>query len=118
MLLTILIKILTLTVLLNLKSVRGFPPLKKRIILPQFYIVGNFSGGFSQTDHKFNFNTNVNATVDSYINRSFNFSFSQFYLIAVPVLLKGIIRRALRCNIVSSEDILKLNNLCNLIRTF
>ena len=40
--------------------------------LPQFYMVGDFSGGYSQPDCKFNFN--INVTVDSY--RSFNFSFS------------------------------------------
>ena len=44
--------------------------------LPQFYMVGDFSGGYSQRDCKFNFNINVNVTVESYMNRSFNFSFS------------------------------------------
>ena len=39
-------------------------------------MVEDFSGGYSQTDCKFNFNINVNVTVDSYMNRSFNFSFS------------------------------------------
>ena len=86
--------------------------------LPQFYVVGDLSGGYSQLDHKFNFNTNVNVTTDSHMNRSFNFSFSQFPLIVVLVFLKAQIRRALRCNIVSSEDLLKLNNLCHLIRKF
>ena len=39
-------------------------------------------------------------------------------LIAVLVFLKVKIRKALRCNIVSSEDLLKLNNICHLIRKF
>ena len=39
-------------------------------------MVGDFSVGYSQTDCKSNFNINVNVTVDSYMNRSFNFSFS------------------------------------------
>ena len=34
------------------------------------------------------------------------------------MFLKVKIRKALRCNIVSSEDLLKLNNLCHLIRKF
>ena len=52
------------------------------------------------------------------MNRSFNFSFSQFPLIVVLVFLKVKIRKALRCNIVISEDLLKLNNLCHLVRKF
>ena len=39
-------------------------------------------------------------------------------LIAVLVFLKVKIRKALRCNIVSSEDLLKLNNICHLLRKF
>ena len=39
-------------------------------------------------------------------------------LIEVLVFLKVKIRKALRCNVVSSEDLLKLNNLCHLIRKF
>ena len=54
------------------------PPICNINQLPQFYIVGDLSGGYSQTDHKFNFNTNFNATVNTYMDRSFNFSFSQF----------------------------------------
>ena len=54
-------------------------------LFPQFYMVGVLSGDYSQADHKFNFNANVNVTVDSYMNRSFNFSFSQFPLNAVLV---------------------------------
>ena len=38
--------------------------------------------------------------------------------IEVLVFLKVKIRKALRCNVVSSEDLLKLNNLCYLIRKF
>ena len=87
------------------------PPICNINQLPQFYIVGDLSGGYSQTDHKFNFNTNFNVTVDSYMDRSFNFSFSQFPLIAVLVFFKVKIRKALPSNIVSSEDLLKLNNL-------
>ena len=52
------------------------------------------------------------------MNRSFNFSFRQFPLIVVLAFLKVKIRKALCCNIVSSEDLLKLNNLCHLIRKF
>ena len=63
--------------------------------LPQFYVVGDLSGGYSQLDHKFNFNTNVNVTTDSHMNRSFNFSFSQFPLIVVLAFLKVKIRKAL-----------------------
>ena len=37
-----------------------------------FCMVGDFSGGYSQTDCNFN----VNVTVDSYMNSSINFSFS------------------------------------------
>ena len=33
--------------------------------MPQFYIVGDLSGGYSQTDCKFNFNANVNVTGDN-----------------------------------------------------
>ena len=67
-------------------------------------MVGDVSRGYSQTERKINFNTNVNVTVDSYVNKSFNFSFSQFPLTAVFVFLKVQIRKTLRCNIVSSED--------------
>ena len=51
-------------------------------------------------------------------------TFSNNYLskkalfIAVLVFLKVKIRKALHCNIVSLEDLLKLNNLCHLIRKF
>ena len=85
--------------------------------LPEFYMVGDLSGGYSQTDCKFNFNTNVNVTVDSYM-KCFNFSFSQFPLIVVLVFLKKKIRKALCCNIASLEDLLKLHNLCHLIMKF
>ena len=39
-------------------------------------------------------------------------------LIVVPVFLKVKIRKALRCSIVSLEDLLKLNNICHVIRKF
>ena len=39
-------------------------------------------------------------------------------LIVVPVFLKVKIRKALRCRIVNLEDLLKLNNICHLIRKF
>ena len=114
---------------MNLQSVQGFlsserpyhmessPPICNINLLPQFYMVGDLSRGYSQTDRKFNFNTNV-VTVGSYMNRSFNFSFSQFPLIAFLVFLKVKIKKALHYNIISSEDFLKLNNLCHLMRKF
>ena len=52
------------------------------------------------------------------MDTSFNSSISQFPLIAVLLFLKVKIRKALRCNIISSEDLLKLNNLSHLIRKF
>ena len=94
------------------------PPISNINLLPQFYMVGDLSGGYSETDHKFIFNTKIYVTVDSYMNRSFNFSFSQFPLIIVLVFLKVKIRKALRCNIVSLEDLWKLNILYHLIRKF
>ena len=39
-------------------------------------------------------------------------------LIVVPVFLKFKIRKSLRCSIVNLEDLLKLNNICHLIRKF
>ena len=39
-------------------------------------------------------------------------------LIVVLLFLKVMIRKTLRCNIVSSEDLLKLNDQCHLIRKF
>ena len=39
-------------------------------------------------------------------------------LIVVPVFLKVKIRTALRRSIVNLEDLLKLNNICHLIRKF
>ena len=39
-------------------------------------------------------------------------------LIVVLLFLKLMIRKTLRCNIVSSEDLLKLNDQCHLIRKF
>ena len=43
--------------------------------LLHFYVAGDFSGSYYQTDCKFSFNINVDVTVDSCMNRSFNFSF-------------------------------------------
>ena len=80
------------------------PPICNINPLLQFYMVGDLSGGYSETDRKFNFNANVNVIVDSYMNRNFKSSFSQFPLIIVFVFLKVTIRKALCCNIVSSED--------------
>ena len=56
-----------------------------------FYMVGDFSGGGSQTDCNFNFNINVNVTVHSYMNSSFNFSFSHElkYLLAFRIMKLG-----------------------------
>ena len=77
---------------MNLQSVREFlsgersyniesnPPIYNMNPLTGFCIVGEFSGGYSQTDCKFYFNINVNVTVtvDSYMNSGFNFSFSHY----------------------------------------
>ena len=41
-----------------------------------FCMVGDFSEGYSETDCNFNFDSNVNVTVDSF-NSSFHLSFSQ-----------------------------------------
>ena len=98
--------------------IKSSPPIYNVNPLLQYYIVEDLSGGYSQTDCKVNFNTNVKATVDSYMNRSFNYCFSRFPLIVALVFLNVKIRKALRCNIVSSKDLLKLNNLCHLIRKF
>ena len=51
-------------------------------------MVRDFSEGYSQTDYNFNFNVNVNVTVDSYMNSSFDFSFSHLvkYLLALRIL--------------------------------
>ena len=62
--------------MLNLQSVRGFPPVRDhsppiRNINPLSHF--NMVGDFSQTDC--NFNSNINVTVDSYMNSSFNLSF-------------------------------------------
>ena len=52
------------------------PPICNINLLTWFYVIGDFSGSYSQTDCKFNFNTNVNVTVEIYLNSSFSFSFS------------------------------------------
>ena len=51
------------------------PPICNINLLTGFCMVGDFSGGYSQTDRNFNFNINVSATVDSYMNSSFSYSF-------------------------------------------
>ena len=53
------------------------PPICNINPLPQFYMVGDFLRGYSKTDFKFNSNINVNVTVDSYMKKSFNLSFSR-----------------------------------------
>ena len=51
------------------------PPIFNINLLTRFCIFGDFSVGYyAQTDCNFNFN--INVTVDSYMNSSFNFSFS------------------------------------------
>ena len=48
-----------------------------RIFILKFELkVGDFSGGYSQTDCDFNFDINVNVTVHRNMISSFNFSFS------------------------------------------
>ena len=71
--------------------VESSPPIGNINPLPQFYMVGDFSRSFSQTENKFNFNINVNVTVDSYLNRSSNFSFSHLLknLLASRILKLG-----------------------------
>ena len=51
-------------------------------------LVGDFSGGYSQTDYNFNFNINVKVTVDIYVNSSINFSVSHLpkYLLAFRIM--------------------------------
>ena len=63
--------------------------------------------------HIFQFGAVFNKMTFSNINLS-----KKALLIEVLVFLKVKIRKALRCNVVSSEDLLKLNNLCHLIRKF
>ena len=57
-------------------------------LLTRFYMVGDFSGGYSQTDCNFNFNTNVKVTVDIYVNSSISFSVSHLlkYLLAFRIM--------------------------------
>ena len=57
-------------------------------LLTCFYMVGDFSGGYSQTDCNFNFNTNVKVTVDIYVNSSISFSVSHLlkYLLAFRIM--------------------------------
>ena len=46
------------------------PPIFNLLIC--FYMVGDFPGGYSQTDCNFNFNTNVKVAVEIYVNSSIN----------------------------------------------
>ena len=57
-------------------------------LLTRFYMVGDFSGGYSQTDCSFNFNINVKVTVDIYANSSINFGVSHVvkYLVAFRIM--------------------------------
>ena len=63
--------------------------------------------------HIFQYCAIFNKTAFSNINLS-----KKALLIVVFVFQKIKIRKALLCNIVSSKDLLKLNNLCHLIRKF
>ena len=58
------------------------PPICNINPLTHFYMVGDFSGGYSQTNC--NFKVNVNVTVDSYMNSSFNFNFSHLLIRYLP----------------------------------
>ena len=53
------------------------PPICNINPVPRLYMIGDFSGVYSQTDCNFNFSINVSVTVHSYMNSSFNFSFSR-----------------------------------------
>ena len=53
------------------------PPICNINPLSRFYMVADFSVGYSQTDCNCNFCIDVNVTVDSYMNSSFSFRFSQ-----------------------------------------
>ena len=60
-----------------------------------FYMVGEFSEGYSQADCNFTFNINFNVTVDSYMNSSFSFSFSHLLkdLLASRIMKLGSISK-------------------------
>ena len=73
---------------------------------PLIYLITEFI-------HIFQYGVIFNKMTFSNINLS-----KKSLLIVVLVFLKVKIRKALRCNIVSSEDLLKLNNLCHLISKF
>lgn len=70
------------------------PPICSINLLTCFYLIGDFSVVYSQRDCNFNVtvtDTNVNVTVDSYVNSSFNFSFPKLlkYLIASKIIKLG-----------------------------
>ena len=63
------------------------PPIFNINLLTRFCMFSDFSGGYyAQTDCNFNFN--INVTVDSYMNSSFNFSFSHLvkYLLVFRIM--------------------------------
>ena len=73
---------------------------------PLIYLITEFI-------HIFQYGVIFNKMTFSNINLS-----KKSLLIVVLVFLKVKIKKALRCNIVSLEDLLKLNNLCHLISKF
>ena len=73
---------------------------------PLIYLITEFI-------HIFQYGAISNKMTFSNINLS-----KKSLLIVVLVFLKVKIRKTLRCIIVSSEDLLKLNNLCHLISKF
>ena len=64
------------------------PPIPSKNLLIDFCMVGDFSGGYSQTDINFDLNININITVDCYMNSSSSFSFSHLikYLLAFRIV--------------------------------
>ena len=65
---------------------KSSPPIFNLLI--PFYMVGDFSVGYSQIDCNFNFNINVKVTVDIYENSSINFIVSHLlkYLLAFRIM--------------------------------
>ena len=57
-------------------------------LLTRLYIVGDFSGGYSQTNFNFNFNINVKVTVEISVNSSIYFSVSHLlkYLLGFRIM--------------------------------
>ena len=73
----------------GLYHMESTPPICNINPLTGFCVVGDFSGGYSQTNCNFNLNNNVNVTVDIYMNSSLNFSFSHLlkYLLAFRIII-------------------------------